>query len=324
MIYIPEEYDFAFLVIDDTDCAQLPEIEEVYNLLYENGMRTNKTVWVFPPRDEPKNFGASLAEVEYVEWIKKLQLQGFEIGLHNVGSGNFNREEIISGLKIYEHFLGSRPKTHVNHSYNRDNIYSGGERFCPFFARILGVLYPDYKGFEGNDPKSEFFWGDIHKDTIKYSRNVELPSLNIADFVKSVPFVYKDKKQYSNFWYPATFCPNPLIWNKLVTNKAIEKLKKKRGAAIVYTHFGYYHLGNGQLDDGFKKSIEFMGNQNGWYVTLSEFLDYQIKFVGDSKMELTRAEEFYLDLVTLYTRIKYRYFQRLDDYHFKRRVGLKW
>jgi hypothetical protein len=324
VIYIPEKYDFAFLVIDDTDCARLPEIKEIYDILYDNGMRTNKTVWVYPPRDEPKNFGSSLVEVDYARWIKKLQRQGFEIGLHNVGSGDFSREEIIEGLKIYEKVLGSRPAIHVNHSYNNDNIYSGERRFSPFFGRILKTLYPNYQGFEGCRPGSNCFWGDIHKELIKYSRNVELPGLNIGDYFDSVPFIYKNKKEYSNFWYPATFAPNPLIWEKVVTEKSIENLKRKRGAAIVYTHFGYYHLRDGRLDGAFRSSIERLGSENGWYVTLSDFLDYQMRFLDISKIELSGAKEIYLDLVTLYTRIKYRFFQKVDDYHFKRELGLEW
>lgn len=324
MIYLPEGFDFAFLIVDDTDCSTLPEIKEVYDCLYQNGLRTNKTVWVFPPKDEPKNYGDSLSDNNYARWVQSLSQKGFEIGLHNVGSGDFKREEIIAGLEKFKDVLGYYPNLHVNHSYNTDNIYSGEERFGKIFSQILKTAYPKYKGFQGNDINSEYFWGDRHKELIKYSRNVELPSLNLARYLSKIPFVYSSKKEFSNYWYPVTFAPNPWMWNKMINESSIDKLKRQRGAAIVYTHFGYYHLEHGELDTGFKTSIEYLGKQRGWYVTLSEFLDYQLLFLEENELVLTDLQEFYLDLVTLYTRIKYRYFNRLDDYHFKRYVGIKW
>jgi len=324
MVFIPENYDFAFLIIDDTDCAQLPEIAEVYDLLFKNGLRTNKTVWVYPPKDNPKNYGDSLTKLGYAAWVRKLQSQGFEIGLHNVGSGDFTREEIKSGLEKYKKILGSYPSIHVNHSYNADNIYSGEERFGRIFSKVIRTLYPKYKGFQGGNPESIHFWGDLHKEKIKYSRNVELPTLNLNGYLNKIPFIYKNKQEYSNYWYPVTFAPNPWMWNKIVNPKSIDRLKKNRGAAIVYTHFGYYHLEYGRLDPGFESSIGYLGKQNGWYVTLSEFLDYQLSMLGNKDLILSDLEEFYLDMLTLYTRFKYRHLQKLDDFHFKKKVGINW
>lgn len=324
MVFIPAEFDFAFLVVDDTDCARLPEIAEVYDVLYKNGLKTNKTIWVYPPRDEPKNFGDTLSDPNYLEWVKTLQNRGFEIGLHNVGSGSFNRDEILNGLELFKNTLGSYPEIHVNHSYNPDNIYSGEERFGRVFSAILKRLYPNYKGFQGNQPGSKHFWGDVHKKHIRFSRNVELPGLDIGKYVSQVPFLYKNKKEYSNYWYPVTFAPNPWMWNKMVNPKSIEKLKRNRGAAIVYTHFGYYHMEHGSIDPNFVKSVDYLGNQNGWYVTLSEFMDYQLKHINQEKLELSELKEFYLDFISLLTRFRYRHIQKLDDYHFKKHVGIEW
>lgn len=324
MTFIPEKYDFAFLVIDDTDCAELPMIEEIYDLLFKNGLRTNKTVWVYPPRDYPKNFGDSLSNPKYASWVRNLQSKGFEIGLHNVGSGKFTRDEILLGLEKYKEILGDYPNIHVNHSYNADNIYSGEERFGRIFNRIISMLYPKYKGFKGSSPTSVHFWGDVHKERIKYSRNIELPTLDLNSYFNKIPFVYRKKQEYSNYWYPATFAPNPWLWNKKVNPRSIDRLRKNRGAAIVYTHFGYYHLEHGYLDPEFRASIDYLGKQNGWYVTLSEFLDYQLTMIGKKNLILSEIEEFYLDLLTLFTRFKYRHLQKLDDLHFKNKVGIDW
>lgn len=324
MFYIPEKYDFAFLIIDDTDCSTLPNIKEIYDLLFNNGLRTNKTIWVYPARDEPKNFGDSLSNERYKNWIKDLQKKGFEIGIHNVGSGDFKREEIISGLNIYNDILGGFPKIHVNHSYNKDNIYSGDERFSKFLRFLINIFYPNYTGFKGNDENSKYFWGDYHKKIIKYSRNFELPKLDLTNYFSRLPYVYRDKLKYSNYWYPVTFAPNPWLWKKIVSLKAIDELEKNNGIAIVYTHFGYYHFEHNKIDPYFVESIEHLGSKNGWYVTLSEFLDYQLKNIDQKKLEIGALKELYLDLISLITRVRYRYFQKIDDLHFKTKVGLKW
>src|SRR5437899_2238785 len=44
----PEGKDFAFTIIDDTDNATLARIRPIYELLSELGLRTTKTVWVYP------------------------------------------------------------------------------------------------------------------------------------------------------------------------------------------------------------------------------------------------------------------------------------
>lgn len=324
MIYIPKEFDFAFIIVDDTDCAILPDIAEVYSLLAKNGIRSTKTVWSFPPKDEPKNYGGSLSDLDYSEWINNLSEKGFEIGLHNVGSGSFKRREIKQGLNRFHQVLGYNPKIHVNHSYNPDNIYSGDKRFGKFFQVLIRIIYPNYKGFDGENPRSAHFWGDLHKKYIKYSRNIELPSLDISKYFNQLPFIYKNKKKYSNYWYPVTFAPNPWMWNRLVNKKSIDKLEKNRGIAIVYTHFGYYHLESNEMDAKFVESINYIGKKNAWCVTISEFLDYQLSFTENENLELSNFKEFYLDFVSLLTRFKYRYIIKKDDYHFKRSVGIKW
>ena len=82
----------AFTIIDDTDDATLPCIDKVYQLLASSGLRTTKTVWVYPVRDRHLFSGDSLlCDSGYLSFVKSLSQNGFEIGLHNVGSGDFKR-----------------------------------------------------------------------------------------------------------------------------------------------------------------------------------------------------------------------------------------
>ena len=135
MLKLPKNKKFIFTIIDDTDDSFCPKINEVYDILYKNGLKTTKTVWVYPVRDIDKSKGECLQNKDYKNFVLDIKNKGFEIGLHNVGSGEYHREEIIRGLDEYEKILGKKPSVHVNHSYNPDNIYCGPKRFSfPFNA----------------------------------------------------------------------------------------------------------------------------------------------------------------------------------------------
>ena len=59
-IQLPENKKFAFTIIDDTDDAFCNNIVPIYDILYENKLKTTKTVWVYPPRDISESKGVSL------------------------------------------------------------------------------------------------------------------------------------------------------------------------------------------------------------------------------------------------------------------------
>ena len=87
----PENKDFVFTVIDDTDNATVRNIQLVYDYLYKKGMLTTKSVWVYRPRDRFR--GESLSDEKYCSYIKNLMEKGYEIAFHNVASGSFTRNE---------------------------------------------------------------------------------------------------------------------------------------------------------------------------------------------------------------------------------------
>jgi hypothetical protein len=47
----PENKDFAFTIIDDTDNATLDNIKPIYDFLLSKNIKTTKTVWIYEPRD---------------------------------------------------------------------------------------------------------------------------------------------------------------------------------------------------------------------------------------------------------------------------------
>jgi hypothetical protein len=104
---LPNSKRFAFTIFDDTDNSTVQNVKPVYDLLTDLGFQTTKSVWVYPPRG--RFTGSCLQDPGYLSWILKLQADGFEIGLHNVGDGAFTRREIHEGLEIYRSLLGHYP-----------------------------------------------------------------------------------------------------------------------------------------------------------------------------------------------------------------------
>jgi len=316
----PDNKKFAFTIIDDTDDAFLENIEPVYNILINNNIKITKTVWVYPPRDVDNSKGDCLQRKEYAKFVKKLHKTGFEIGLHNVGSGNYYRKEIINGLKEFHDILGFNPDLHINHSYNPDNIYSGIKRFGFPINWFIKTFYPIYHKFYGDDPDSEYFWGDYHKKLIKYSRNYEFDRLNTYSVNPYMPYKDRNYNDYANYWFSSTFAPNQWIFNKIVTKENIDRLEREGGICILYTHLGYY-MQKGRIDQGFIDKINYLGNKNsGWYVPVGTILNFLMDHKKNHKIPeyLPPLIKKKLEIKSISTRIKYRFINKIDDYHFKK------
>ena len=312
---------FYFSIVDDTDDATLENIKPVYDFLYEKGIFITKTIWVYPPRDKPSS-GDCLQRPEYVEFIKDLHSKGFEIALHNVGSGDYTREEILEGLEEYKNKLGFYPKIHINHSYNKDSIYGGTKRFNWPFNKIVNAMYPQYTGeFQGEIEGSAYFWGDVHKEMITYNRNHEFRNLNTLAVDPKTPYIDPKRSRFSNYWFSSSFAPNQLVFNHLVSRKNVDKLVSQEGTAIVFTHFGYFYK-DGQLDQGFVEAIDYLTSQkDGNYMPVSQLLDLRAEERRrKGKTPYPTISWFYkfrLELIHLLTRVYYRKFNKIDDYAFK-------
>ena len=322
MIKLPDNKKFIFTIIDDADDSTYENTKPIYNFLYEKNIIITKTIWVYPPRDKHSK-GDSLQNENYSNLIKEISSKGFEIGLHNVGSGAFKREEILKGLDEFKAKLGEYPKIQINHSYNPDSIYGGYKRFNFPFNKIVKMLYFQYAGiFQGENEDSPFYWGDKHKEIIKFNRNHETEMINTGKFDPYMPYIDSSRSKYSNYWFSATFAPNPWIFNKIVNEKSIRKLEKENGICIIFNHLGYL-IQNGEIDKGFVERINMLSeNSNGWYAPVSTILEYICEQRKQQNKEeypiLPRMSKFRMEFQHLLTRVKYRKLLKLDDYAFKK------
>lgn len=288
----PNNKKFAFTIIDDTDDSFIYNIKPIYDLLYELNIKTTKTVWVFPSRNYYE--GASLMDDEYAKYILDLQSKGFEIALHNVGSGTFYREEIKEGINLFNQILGHYPNIQINHGCNSDNLYWGAKRFTKPLSYIYSKVskYKSYGDVEGHSQ----FWGDINKDKIKYLRNHCFYGINTLKYDKNMPYKVKDKP-YVNYFFSASDGDTVSEFTNLLSKKNVDKLEKQGGLCIVYTHFGKGFINdNGELDKEFKENLEYLASKDAWFAPVTEILDYMLANNKNSGKIISKWRLFLLDL----------------------------
>lgn len=272
----PENYDFAFTIVDDTDGATVKNVKPVYDYLYEKGIITTKTCWIYPSRDDVYT-GECLEDENYKEFLLDLKEKGFEIGFHNAGSGGFKREETISAFEKFKDVFGDYPHIHINHSNNVENIYWGNKRFSGPVKWIYKLARGQIKSL-GDNEQSEYFWGDVCKKHIKYIRNRTFNGVNTLKEDSRLVYEEKGKEKYSNYWFSSSEGMRLEPFLKLLTRKNVDKLIEEKGLCIVYTHFAYDFVDeNGNLDEKFKKTIDYIASKNGWFVPAGEILDYVLE-----------------------------------------------
>src|SRR5689334_2623744 len=115
----PNNKQFAFTILDDTDLSTVENVQPVYRLLAELNMRTTKSVWPLASVRDGRLGGSSLQEARYLTFVRNLKDQGFEISLHNVRNHHSTRDIVKQGLKEYRRLIGVYPRLHANHSTNR-------------------------------------------------------------------------------------------------------------------------------------------------------------------------------------------------------------
>ena len=272
----PNGKRFSFTIIDDTDNSTVSNIAPVYSLLKECGLITTKTVWVYPPRDQFK--GQCLKDEQYLEFIRLLIQDGFEIASHGVGSGNFKSEEIEEGFREFNNLLGFYPNIHINHSRNPDNIYWGYKRFVFPLAWAMKMSKKRRLLFQGENPNSQHYWGDLSKLYIKYRRNHVFNGINTLKQDPCMPAFSKSKEKYANYWFSSSDGHTIKEFNALINKKNIDMLEREGGCCIVYTHFAEGFVDEtGTVNKEFEERIKYLKSKDGWFVPVGEILDFLLK-----------------------------------------------
>lgn len=270
----PGGADFAISIVDDTDGATIKNVKPIYDYLYAIGLKATKTVWVYPPKDNYA--GSSLQDKNYRNFILDLQKKGFEIALHGVGSGGYTREEIREGFKVYKEILGEYPRIHINHSANVDNIYWGVERFVFPLKQVYQLF--SKRIFSGHKEQSKYFWGDIHKKYIRFTRNRVFTHYNTLARDPKMPYRDQQRKPYANYFFSSSDAHTVDEFVDLLSKKNIDRLKKERGAMIIYTHFACGFVDeHGELRADVQECLSYLVAQSPASLNTGDFLEFLLK-----------------------------------------------
>jgi hypothetical protein len=294
----PGNRAFAFTIFDDTDGSTLESVGPVYRLLAELGLRTTKSVWplaLVPGKIAGGSTGATLQDHGYLRFVRALRDEGFEIALHGVQNHDAPREKVQRGIDEFCERVGERPRIHTNHFTNRENIYWGAERFNTPFGRIPGLLLSGYKrngSYEGHVEASPYFWGDICRKSITYVRNLVFDEVNLARINPTLPY-HDPTKPFVNFWFTSSEGANASSFCERICEQNQDRLEKEGGICIMYTHFADGFCVGGVVTPRFEMLLRRLARKNGWFVPVSQLLDFLRSSRTDStipRRELERME----------------------------------
>lgn len=274
-VIFPKGKRFAFSIFDDTDHATVENVGPVYALLADLGLRTTKSVWVFPSENSegPYYHSQTLSDPGYLDFIRGLNARGFEIAFHNASMDSSERALTAAAFERFRDLLGTYPRIHVNHAGNKENLYWGLDRLDVSPLRYLLRLKRKPSEFAGHDPGSPYFWGDLCRDRITYVRNFVFREINLLRVNPTMPYA-DPRRPYVPYWFSSCEGGSVGSFNELLSLENQERLESEGGVCIVYTHFAKGFVEDGRVNAKTTELLEQLSARNGWFVPVSELLDY--------------------------------------------------
>jgi len=283
----PHGKTFAFTILDDTDDSTLENVKPVYDSLKEYGLRTTKTVWpVDCPEGSRKFFAAdTLQRKSYLEFVRQLARDGFEIAFHGATMESSKRDRTRYALDFLRNEFGAYPTLFCNHGQNRDNLYWGTKRFqTPWLRGIIALLRKEPSAYYLGDVEgSDYFWGDLCRQHVRYVRNWTFPCLNMMDVNPEMPYRHAGTP-YVHLWFSTADAPDAEAFVRLLNKRNIDRLEQAGGLCIVSTHLGKGFAREGKIDPRVQDILQTLSGRSGWYVPTSEMLDYLVETQSRGRM----------------------------------------
>ena len=276
----PQGKQFGFTILDDTDDSTLENVKPVYEALKAYGIRTTKTVWPVDCPEGSRNFFAAdtLQRKPYLEFVHKLGVDGFEIAFHGATMESSRRDRTVQALDFLKGEFGAYPTLFCNHGYNRDNLYWGHKRFQTSWLRcIVGLLRKEAAFYYLGEVKdTDYFWGDLCRQHIRYVRNWTFSCLNMLDVNPDMPYRLSGTP-YVNLWFSTADAPDVQDFVRMLTQDNIDRLEQAGGLCVISTHLGKGFVKDGVLDPRVHRIFQTLSRKPGWYVPVSEMLDYLVQ-----------------------------------------------
>jgi len=294
----PGGAEFAFTILDDTDDTTVKNGRPVYDFLADLGLRTTKTVWAFdtsPENRGPYFAGETLSSPKNLKWVHELAENQFEIAFHNATMGSSVRDDTVRALDFIKKEFGRPVRLHCNHGQNRENLHWGAARYnSPLIRRVFKYLtsYRSYPTFEGEVTDSPYYWADVAEARLAYIRAFTFRELNAMKIPPGRP--YRDSaKQSGPLFFNTTDASDVLSFNKFVNRASIDSLRAEKGWAIISTHLGKGYFKDNKLNAQFKETMQYIASLPGWFVPVSEMLDFVSGETGSdeiSNLQRSRME----------------------------------
>jgi hypothetical protein len=270
----PNGKRFAFTIFDDPDGQSLETSRIVYRFLSHLGFRTTIGVWPLGARREPNSGGETCANPAYLEHVRRLAANGYEVAWHNATLHTSTREETAEGLDLFRAHFGHDPLSMANH-YNGEALYWGPERLSGI-RRSMYLILTRYKAANrhfGHVEGHPYFWGDLCRERIRYCRNFIFPGLNTLRACPWMPYHDPDRP-WVNRWFAGSEGAQGAAFLRVIREANQDRLEYEGGASIVYTHFGHGFVSDGQLNPGFVRLMRRLSRKNGWFVPAHMILDH--------------------------------------------------
>lgn len=281
----PDGNRAAFAVFDDTDNTTLENGPPVYDLLNELGLRVTKSVWPLAPTSRQRVGGSTLGDPDYLAWVLGLQRDGHEIGFHNATDHPSVRDDTIRALDRFEELFGHPPKVGADHSGNIEALYWGPRRLTGLSAHAYSlaqkVMRPDRPTFSGEDPRSDYFWGDVCRERITYWRNFCFDEVDLLRVGPKMPY-HDPRRSYVNYWFTSTDGSNLPRFVRHLTDEKLDRLEAGGGVCVMYTHFGVRFAVDGEVDAGFADAMRRLADRRIWVAPAGEVLDHLRGQLGDA------------------------------------------
>jgi hypothetical protein len=224
-----------------------------------------------------KNYRGSetLQDSDYCEFVQKLAADGFEVTWHGATMESSDRRRTETAIEKFKEVFGFYPRIHVNHGYNKENIYWGSGRVDSWW---ISKVYEKSGGwpakeFLGHDPASQYWWGDYCEKFITYARNLSFNELNIDRTNPSMP--YSDpKRPLAPRWFSSADAGDVESFVSLVSEENLDRLCRDGGFSIISTHFGKGFVKGGQVDPRIRSIFERLATMPGWFPNAGELLDW--------------------------------------------------
>jgi hypothetical protein len=160
---------------------------------------------------------------------------------------------------------------------------------------------------------SDYFWGDLCRETITFVRNFVFDEINTLKIDPLMPY-HDSHRPYVKFWFSSSAALNVETFCGLITEANQDRLVEEGGACIVYTHLAFGFCQDGRLNPRFAELMRRLAQMPGWFVPASTLLEYIGEHRGWQSVDGNRRALHRMERKWLMQKIKRG--RSEENYHF--------